>query len=266
MDFSLIERHPWATTGIVLGGGFLLYLVFRGRGGSGGSSAGGVVYTGADPASANANAALAAQAQSTQAGLSAIQLQGATQIQLASIGADLSKFQTAAAQEAQDRQTQAQYGVALGTIGGQVELANIQANVQMKIIDAIVNAFRGGSSAVNPGNVPTGTPYGVVSNPVPQVTSQITPPIPVSISNGGSSDGGQFDIIPGGTQLVPYPNLVYQGAWPDANVVQANVNSVVDWQNKTLAANAANNRAQCLANAERSRGYANYDSLVAACG
>lgn len=266
MDFSLLEKHPWATTGVIAVGGIALFLVFR-RSSSSPAAApsSGVVYSGVDPSVLAANNALSAQQAQVQGALSGAQIQGQTQIDLAGIGADVAKFTTSATQDVTNKQTSAQLDLGLGTIQGQVDLARINAGVQMASIDAIVSAFSGG----NPTGHPATNPSPIVSTPVSNSQNsinQFTPPQSVTIQPPVYGTPTPGAVLPEGQQLVPSPTLTWQGAWPDANVVAHNSQLQVDWMNATLAAQANNNRNQCLANAERSKGYANYDSLVAACG
>lgn len=299
MDFSLLEKHPYETGAIVLGGGFLLFLIMR-RGGSS-TPAASVGYANAgDPNAAAYNA----QAMQAQAAIQGLNIQGATQISLAQIGADVSRFSTSAGVDVTDNQTAAQLALGLGTLGAQVETTRISAGIQAKYIDAIVAAFRGTAPAsVTPGPISTST--GGYSP-----TSQITPAQSVSIptptyntnapgvggTNPGTNPPGSswfcltghncdpvsgFDLtarlngdtqparitapLAGGTLLAAYPN--YETCDPrDTACVMRNQGASINWENLTITNNDANNRNRCLANAEMSRGFANYGALVSACG
>jgi hypothetical protein len=282
MDFELIERHPWMTGGIVLGGGFLLYLLLRHRQASSATGQAAVaVAGGVDPQTAALQAQAAAQQTQMQGYISGLQIQGGTQVSLAQIGADVSKYTTGASADVANQQTAAQLALGVNTNAAIVAQSQINADVQMKSIDAIVAAFRGNQNpSVSPGPVTYSTP----GNPNP--TGQTLPQSPVNVStptyissnpalgatNPGSLPPGSVvatpggPIVPGGQLLVPLPNYIPVGAWPDAQIVAKNQQTQVDWENATLQANAVNNKNQCIANANLSKGYANYDSLMAACG
>lgn len=300
MDFSLIEKHPWITTGIVIGGGVILFLTLRGSGGQS-AGGGGTSYVGVDPATANAQAAADVANTQAQTYLAGLQLQGATQISLAQIGAGVSTYGTGRTADTIDTQTAAQLALGLGSQNVQVQISQMQTNLQMRYLDAIIAAL-GGSPGVT-----TSTPNS------PSPTTTITPAYPVSVAptpigtgggsptylgsvNPGSVPPGSsswycppghncdpvtgFDLtqrlnglpqnprlpaaLPGGTQLVPTPG--YATCDPrDVACVMGNQTLNVGWENNSISANNTNNFNQCLINAEMSRGFGNYDSLVAAC-
>lgn len=275
MDFSLIEKHPWVTTGIVFGGGFLLFLVMRSRSSTTAPAATGTSYVGVDPATAQLNAQTAAQASQSATYIQGLNIQGATQVSLAQIGADASKYSIGASAETVDTQTAAQLALGLGTLNAQVQTTAIGASVQMKYIDAIVAAFTGNS---NPSisTPPVSTP--VFGQPTP--SSQTTPPVYVYVQSPGGT-GGTYPVavggtnpgtlapgsapLPGGTLLTPYPQ--YANCDPrDVACVMGNGVVNVNWENSSVANNAQNNRNQCLANAAMSKGMPNYNALVSACG
>jgi hypothetical protein len=235
MDFHLIHRHPWITTGAILGGGFVLYLLLHKRSSAPSEQ---VAYTGVaaggggmDP---NLAAQLAGQQMQAQAQISGLSIQGQTQIELSKIGAgvqyasigasqDITNRQTAATQDVTNRQTDAQLQLGLGTLGAQVASEQINANVQMRTIDAIVAAFTGNHPITNP--TPTVTvPVGNnTNNPIsginPPQTTGVNQPVyygagsaggPSPASTGGIITGsGQNLVVPGGTQLLPYPTYVH---------------------------------------------------------
>jgi len=278
MDFELIERHPWATAGIIGLGALILYLVLK-RGSSSASSdtsyQGGTTTVAADP---NAAAASLAQYQ-TQAQLQALGIQSQTQLGLATIqagpnytvaqSADVQNTQTAAQLQASLAQISAQLQLGLNTQSAQVQLAQIQAQSQADALNAIAAAY-GGTYA---NHTPTSatpiqsnpTVSGGTSNPV---TSYSTTPVVqqnLTAPTASTSNTGFTQPLPGGTLLVPYPN--YASCDPrDSTCVANNQSLNVQWVNNIATAQAANNRNQCLANAELSKGFANYSALVAACG
>lgn len=276
MDFSLIERHPWWTAGIVVGGGVLLYVVLH-RGSGSSSASTGVAYSGADPALANANASLQAATQQQQAQLQGLSIQAQAQLGLAAIGADVSKYSTRASQDVTDFQTAAQLQLGLGTLDTQYKMAALSAAQQMNTVNALVAAFRGPTAGAASGSAPGAVappagavypaPYSTVTNPISQGVSQVSPsvaaPVNVPVYSTAPTDRA---IIPGGTQLIPFPSYTPVGAWPNKAAIDYNQQLQIDWQNATLAANNNNNRNQCLANADQSRGQPNYGALVAACG
>ncbi len=276
MDFSLIEHHPWATAGIVLGGGFVLYLVLRR--GSSGQAATQTTYAAAaaDPQTAQLQAQAAAQQTQVQGYIAGLQLQGATQISLAQIGADLGKYQTAATVDVTDFQTAGQVQLGLATLDAATEQARINAGLQGKYIDAIVAAFGGSANTANPATVanPIVTPSsGSPTNP----TVQSAPPTYAYVPTPGGTQSypvGSYNPatippgsapLPGGTELVPRPDYANCNPW-DVACVANNQAMNVSWENASVAAQSANNRNQCLANAQLSAGRDNYASLVAACG
>lgn len=179
MDFSYIHEHPWITAGAILGGGFVLYLILHKRSTAGTDAGSTVYYSGTTQQDPNA-AAYAAQQQQTQAALAALSLQGQTQIGLANIGAGLQSQTVTASQEVQDRQIDAQKDLGMGTLGAQVQLAQIQANTQMSYIDAIIQAFTGNHPVTNPTPVNSTPVYNSTGNPVytvnPPQTYNVTTP------------------------------------------------------------------------------------------
>lgn len=180
MDFSLIEHHPWQTGGIVIGGGLLLWLAIRGRSGSAVQQSGsdsGYAVSPASDATNQLSAQLSAQTTQAQTYITGLQLQGATQISLAQIGAGVANNQTAASLDVTDTQTAAQLALGLGTLSAGVQQAQISANLQSRYIDAIVAAFGGRPS--NPSAVASpivaATPYS------PNPTAQIPASAPVNV-------------------------------------------------------------------------------------
>lgn len=263
MDFGLIERHPYMTGGIVLGGGFLLYLVFRGRGGSSAP----VSYVGGATATDPNAAAIQAQQTQMQAYVTGLQLQGATQISLAQIGADVSRNNVAAAASVSNTQTAAELALGLGSQNAVVSQTRINADIQLRYIDAIVAAFTGHPSiSPSPSGVPTPGAINPTFQPAPmQPTYPSTPggtggSAPVNF--GGTNPG---TIIPGGQQLVPSYSVPYCDP-RDVACVMHNQDLSISYYNSVNDAQARNNRNQCLANAELSRGRENYSALVSACG
>jgi hypothetical protein len=270
MDFGLIERHPWFTTGAILIGGYILFSALRNR--SAAASTGGITAVQTGPSDAQVQAD--AQAQQAAAQLQALQIQGSTQLQLAGVSADVAKTQITTGANSTDLQTAAGLQIGLSTLDAQLGLAQIQATSQDHLLDLLSKAFSGNSTptaAASPVAV-TGTTGNSVaapvstSNYVAPTPTTIAPPIYTPNPTGNGQSGDISAIIPGGQQLVPNFTVIPVGAWPDTNAVNANQQSQINWENATLNANAANNHAQCLSNAGLNKGYANYDSLVAACG
>ncbi len=282
MDFSLIEHHPWATAGIVLGGGVLLYFVLR-RGSSSSDAQTGYY---AAPASGGAASTatdntVALQTQQMNTYLAGLSLQGATQVNLASISADVAKYTTGLTAEVTDTQTAAQLDLGKSTLDAATKQAEINAGITSKYIDALVAVFTGSKNpAVNPAPVTTGNPIVVQVQPSGGYT--VTPPTgtggAVPIYTGGTNPGTLppgYSVIggpqpgdaplAGGTQLLPSPNYAQCSPW-DTACVMGNQQMGIDYQNALIGANNTNNRNQCLANAARNAGEPNYAALIAACG
>jgi hypothetical protein len=287
MDFSLIERHPWATTGIVLGGGFLLFLIFRRRGSSAQTAGATVVQsTGVDAATMQAELAAQAQANQIQGQLSGLTIQGGTQVQLATIASQVQQQTVAATQDVTNQQTAAQLQLGLGTIQGQVAQSQISADVQIAAINAIVGAYRGNNGTNPVASIPSVATPNIPSTPVntqtPVFPAMVSPPTyPVSNPVGGNPSISTYPFngnisagnvvagalpLAGGALLAPAPTYTPVGAWPDANVVAANQQTQINYENADLQANATNNRNQCLANAALSQGRPGYGSILSACG
>lgn len=281
MDFTLIEKHPWITTGVVLGGGFLLFVVMR-RGGSS-ANASPQYAAGQDPATAALNAQLQAQQNQTQAYTVGLQLQGATQISLAQIGADVSKHNTGLSAEVTDTQTMAQLQLGLGTLSAGVETARIGADVQKTYIDAIVAAFTGTAFRTNPATV--NPPVSTATPGSPNPTVQFEPLQPAGVSIPGGT-GGSYPVgvggvnpgtswpgmpqpgdapRPGGTPILPSYNVPYCDP-RDVACVMHNNDLSVSYFDSVNQGQAINNRNRCLSNAALSAGQPNYAALVAACG
>jgi hypothetical protein len=277
-----VREHPWLAALIILGGGFLLFLILRrrgsGSGGATGSGGGGVYVAGPSDAATQADAQLQALQIQTQAQLQGIGVQSQTQLAMAQLGADVSKLNIAATAQSTDIGTAAQLQYGLATVNAQVALANIDATLQMHTIDAIVGAYQGSAATVPAPVSSAATPApSIITQAGPMTPVTVTPPVygnivkgvmpPNFIPPGGSmTPGGSVpDVIPGGTQLVPNYNVIPVGAWPNVADVNTNTQDQINWENQTVNANRENNRAQCFANAELSRGYPNYDSLIAAC-
>lgn len=280
MDFELLERHPYITGAVVIIGAAGLYLILR-RGSSTSStdqtgiSPSGVSYyapAGTDPTAA----ALQSQEDQTTAALSATQIESQTQLGLGQLSAGVQNTSTTASADVANQQTAAQLQLGLGTINGQVALAQIQAQSQLDLINAIMRAYSG-TGGGGAGNVTTSTPTpsGPVSTVTPYTPAPVAPstgpvtttpvvtePDPVMPPTGSSG----LAIVPGGTQLVPYPNLIPQGAWPNSSIVAEDTAWTDQWIDQTQIAQATNNRNQCLNNAALSQGRPNYAALVAACG
>jgi hypothetical protein len=270
MDFTLIKDHPWTTAGIVLGGGVLLFVVMR----KGGSSAAAPTYAAGATATDPNAAALASQQLQVQAYSSGLQLQGATQISLAQIGADVSRFGTTAAVDVTNRQTDAQVALGLGTISATVQQAQISAGIQSKYIDAIIAAFTGS----NPSSTATpNSPNPTVQNPTPTIVY-----LPSSGGTGGAPPVGVGGVNPG----TAYPGMPTPGSAPlqynggpilappsyancdprDSACVMRNQDLSIGYFTASATAEATNNRNQCLANASLSQGRPGYAQLVSACG
>jgi len=255
-DFSLLREHPWATVGIVGGGGLLLFIVMR-RGGSAAPAGGtgGVVYNATDPNATAQATALQAQQDQIAGSVQGLSIQGQTQVALAQLAAQAQNYTVAASQDVTNKQTDAELQLGLGTLSTQVQSQQIQAGVQMAYINAIVAAFTGnnptGSPVTNPGTVVSNP--STASNPINQNPS----PVPVTVTPPTYNGGSQY--------IVPLPN--YSSCDPrDVNCVNNNQQLNVGWVNNVLSQTAANNKAQCLANAALSVGKPNYNELVAACG
>jgi hypothetical protein len=275
MDFSLIKQHPWETAGIVLGGGVLLYIVLhRGSGNSSQGAATAPTYAasgGVDPQTAQLQ--LQAQVAQSQAStyLAGLQLQGATQISLAQIGADVTKSGYAYQGAAVDQQTSAQLALGIASLNAQTQQTQIDATLQTHYIDAIVAAFNGRNNTVA---TPTQTPTPVTQPTIPGGSSQVPPVIttyvPTPSGTGGSDpvnvgSTNPGTVPPGGSLLIPYPH--YENCDPrDVACVARNQATNINWENADIAQNNANIHSQCLANAAMNLGKPNYAALVAACG
>lgn len=267
MDFTLIKNHPWITAGSVLVGGFLLYLLFRRPSSSGGST--GVVYAGgqSDPAATAANTQLAlgqlgANVQMAQigAGLQALQIQSDTALKAKTLDVATSLAGINAQQDITNRQTDATLQLGLGAQSSNVEALRIQAGAQRDLIDAIVGAYGGTPTprtSVSPYGGSPGTMNGT-NYPQVQGTVNQVPTVPLT-SIGTAPTGGftQGQVIPGGTQLVPYPTYQstpgnpYGGCSPlDASCVEANEALSNQWHLQTAQAQIDNNTNQCLSNAD----------------
>lgn len=261
MDFELVEHHPWITVGAIAGGGFLLFLVLRGRGSGGGS--GQVVYAGGgsqvDPSIA---ASVQAQQDQIQGSISGLSIQGQTQIALAQIGAGVQSQTVSATQDVTNRQTDAQLQLGLGTLGAQVASEQIAAGVQMKTIDAIVAAFRGNNPIYNPTPTVSQPVWNATGNPITTNNAPDTVYVLPPSYNTGSNGGG---IAWDSGYNVPRPNFATCDP-RDVACVANNQAMDIQYSNNLLGAQTANNKAQCLANAQLSVGKPNYAALVAACG
>lgn len=280
MDFTLIKEHPWMTAGIVAAGAFVLYLALRKPASSSDQMTGGY-YAGGGAVD---NTATIAQYQA-QSQLALATLQSQTQLGLAQIAAGPNAtVQTSA--DVQNRQTdaQTQLGLAqiaaelnlgLNTQSSQIELARLQAGLQGRLIDALESAY-GGHTPTSPTPItninttpPNGPPLGAGGPNLPQSYYSNLPVAPITVTTPGGgyptnlpTDGS---ILPGGSLLVPAPT--YANCDPrDVACVSRNQTASINWENANIAANAENNRRQCLANASLSAGFPNYASLVAACG
>jgi hypothetical protein len=276
-DFHYIHEHPWLTLGLVGGGGFVLYLILH-RSSSSSDSSGQVVYAagasgGVDPTVA---AQLAAAQSQIQGNISMAALSGQTQVSLVQIGAGVQSQTVTATQDVTNRQTDAQLQLGLGSIGGQVALAQIQGAIQMKYIDAIIQAFTGHDPVTNPTPTTT-TPVGnSPGNPINTVNPpQVTLPYPVPTGTGGVPLANQYptstyvpsyqippDALP---QILPQPNPSICSPY-DATCIQGNINQANQYNIDVTAQRAADNHALCLSNAAMNVGRPGYDAMVAACG
>lgn len=272
MDFALIKEHPYTTGGLILGGGLILFLVLRRPAAPSTAAPAYAASGGTDP---NA-AAVAVQQGQMQAYVTGLQLQGATQVSLAQIGADVSRLGIAASADVTNTQTGAQLALGINTQNAVVEQTRINAAIQGKYIDAIIAAFTGNRSPSV-----SATPVSVATPGSPNPTVQNLPNSPVTYFPTGGTGGampigvGSYNphtIVPGanpvqydGTELISRPN--YATCDPrDVRCVMGNQDLSIAWENDSIHANAVNNRNQCLANAELSRGFGNYSALVSACG
>lgn len=151
LDFSLIKQKPVLTGGIIIAGGFLLWLLFL----RGGTDAGAVVADEAfNPAAAQADLA----ARTIQADLTKAQLSASTQLAItdrqAQLQLALAKEQGAASVAAAN--TAAQVSLAQISSAERVSLADTAArleaneqatNIQLRTIDAGVTNFLAGTAA-----------------------------------------------------------------------------------------------------------------------
>jgi hypothetical protein len=263
MDFQLIEDHPWITAAAVLVGGLVLYLILRGRGSSASSSPSGVTYYPAQQGTDPTAAALQANDTQAQTYLAGLNVQSATQIQLAGIQAGVAGLTVTAQQDVTNKQTAAQLALGLGTLQAQVDITAIQAQSELDAINAIARAYGAGSGSSGSSG-PVGVGSGIVSTPttITQPTTQITPPVPVYLPPGGAPPGGNTTdtgsyplpqiggpVITGGTPLEPPASFIPVGAWPDVNVVNSNTLQSVEQENATVAANKINNFNACMRDA-----------------
>src|ERR1035437_2693958 len=104
MDFELIERHPWATAGIIGVGALLVYLYFRSRSSASASS---TTYQGGYPVASTAapdnqlaGLQIQANAQTNQLStqLAAVGIQSNAQVQLGILAAQVQSQGIAATQ------------------------------------------------------------------------------------------------------------------------------------------------------------------------
>jgi hypothetical protein len=280
MDFELIERHPWATAGIVVVGGFVVYLIFRGGGSSAAAatSPNGVAYYPAPAGTDPTAAALQAQQDQISAALSATNIQAQTQLGLATISAGVSNTNVAAQQDVTNKQTAAQLALGIGTLQAQVDLAQIQANSELDAIRAIAAAYGGGSGSGSGGGISS-----IPTTPGGGTTNQIGPVVPVQIPSSfgaapspgitglGTLDTGNYPVLAVGapvlvnTPLEPAAAYTPVGAWPSASVVSSNTLQSVEQQNAGLESNNVNNFNACMASAALSQGKPNYDAIVGQC-
>jgi hypothetical protein len=290
MDFSLIEEHPWKTTAVIGIGALLLYLYFRR--GSSSAAADTSVYGGAVAPAVDPNAAAYnLQGQQIQAQLAGLQIQsqGAVALKQLDVGAttagiaaqqDITNRQTDAALSMSNLQTVSQLQLGLGSQQSTVDLARIQASVQLASIEAIERAYGllngpTGPNNVTPGGIPAAPPvYNVGGAPGSSVGSTTTPPVyvtnpapPVGIS---STNGLIINVtpggapLPGGSPVVNFPN--FETCSPlDPACVQRNQTLDANYGAAVATAQVVNNRNQCYANAALSVGKPNYDALVASC-
>jgi hypothetical protein len=283
-DFTYIHEHPWLTLGLVAGGGFVLFLVLHRRSATADQGQT-VTYAGAGAPQVDPNIAaqVQMQQQQVQGDIAGLTISGQTQLGLAQIGAQVQTAGILAGQDVTNRQTDAQVRLGLGTLDAQTEAARIDASIQMRTIDALIYAFSGNHPLDNPtpvstapvlnspGNpVNTSNPVDSVTYPYPVVGAGAVPTTGV-IGAGGSSSGGdlvtslglagQGTVVPGGTQLVPYPTYMhsdpanYPGMAPgaicsplDANCVATNEAISNQYHVNVAAAQDVNNLTQLVAN------------------
>jgi hypothetical protein len=276
-DFEYIHKHPWLTVGAIAGGGFILFLLIHKRSVSADQSGAGVAAgapAGVDP---NIAAQVNMQAAQIQGNLAGLSISGQTQLGLAQIGAGVQSQGIGASQDITNRQTDAQVRLGLGTLDAQVEAERINAAIQMKTIDAIMFAFSGNHPITNPTPTVTTPVANNTNNPIstinaPQTVYPVspgynTPGGPTGTGSGmyapGTAGGGS--VVPGGTQLVPYPTYMHSdpGAYPgmapgaicsplDANCVETNAALSNQWHADTAAAQDRNNLTQLVMNYQQS--------------
>jgi hypothetical protein len=190
MDFSLVERHPWMTAGIIGVGALLLYLYWSRSSNSSTSTdtSTSTTYSGGYPVSTApadntlALAQISANAQTTQlsAQLQGLQIQTAgqvqiagmdqtTQLRVAELNAGAHVGDTSAALAAQLATINAQLQLGTGSQQTQVDLAKLQSDVQLASINAIADAYgRAATSA------PAQTQPNIIIN-IPAQQQAVTP-------------------------------------------------------------------------------------------
>lgn len=120
MDFSIIKRHPYATGGAVIVGGFVLYLLLS-------SSQGGATTS----TVASGPTAADLQLAGIQAGVQSQQIQASAATSVAQLQADAANKQTDAQLQASLAQLTAQQNLA--TIQSQTDQANISAQKDVSL-------------------------------------------------------------------------------------------------------------------------------------
>ncbi len=227
MDFSLLHEHPWATVGIIAGGGLLLFIVFRSKSAGAADTTGGVVYSGTDPTTVAANAQLSANSDQISGQIQQLSIQGQTAIALGQLNSNVQQSTISATQEVTDRQTDAQLKLGLGTLDAQIAHDAISAQVQMDTISALIKAYSGSSGIGSP--VVTGTP---VSNATSNPINQTTPGPSYSLPSYGAPATpaglpGPTELVQNGGQLIPFPTFAQCDPFDSAcaasnNIISAN--------------------------------------------
>lgn len=252
MDFTVIERHPWATTVVVGLGGLGLYLLLR-RGSSGSSGAdagGGVVYAGnAGPTDAQiaANAAItqtqiAANAKTSElsAQLAAIGIQSNATVKIAELGAGVQNYQTAAALQSDLFKTSAQLTYGLSTQQTQVDLARINAGVQQSYIDKMYSPAAVATQTAINRTQPSADP--IYTSYLPQVTQVQTPAVNYPYVKMGDP---VVQYTNDQTPLVPKPSYAVCAPTDSACVARNQQTDAAYWAN-VIESQANNTYNRCI--------------------
>jgi hypothetical protein len=288
-DFKIIKEHPWLTAGTVLIGGFLLYLLFRGRGSASAAPSGGVVTTTAsDPTATAANAQLqglqiqaGVQSQQIGASLQAIALQTDATLKGKAIDAATNLASISASQDVASQQIAAQLQLGLGTQSSTVQLAQIQAQAQQNVIDAITQAYGGTTGAKTATGTGTTSGTGVVSPTVINNNPGIMAPQQVTGVNGTVTNIPTVNTVtntsylpPGDGWLIAHPATPQYSTDPGYGAGCSPLDTACLDNNTTLANNfhlavavaqVDNNTAQCMLNAQNGRTPEEVASLQSQC-